>query len=142
VDDKGLITWQYALEGKDKLGNEVTDMEVYKLLYQEKLQRYADSLAKDDANALYWAATQVQYDTKAKENIFAFTITEEFIDNNAELQKFFEESSIRFIMGDSDIDKDWDKYKADYLSMGGEAVRQSLLKAYNANTGKNLTFAD
>ena len=65
------------------------------------------------------------------------------IEKNADLvKKYFEESSIRFIMGEQDIDTEWEKYKAEYLAMGGEAVRQSQLKMYNENKGTNYTFRE
>ncbi len=143
TDEDGLITWYWGNNGgKDREGNEVTDMEVYKLLYNEPLQRYADSLDKSPANVLYAAATEVQYATPVRENLFAFIRTEEYLDNDAELKKFFEENSIRFIMGEKDIETEWEQYKADYLAMGGEEVRQSLLKAYNEKMGTEYTFRE
>ncbi|MDL2233012.1 extracellular solute-binding protein [Ruminococcaceae bacterium OttesenSCG-928-L11] len=136
------ITWCYSMDGKDRLGNEVTDMEVYKLLYNEKLQRPVDSLGDDMASVLYGKATDIQFASTSRENIFAYTKTPEYVENNAELERYFTENAIRFIMGDRNLDTEWEQYKDGYLSMGGEIVRQSLLKAYNDKTGTSYTFKE
>lgn len=142
TDGDGLVTWTWGHEGKDRLGNEVTDMEVYKLLFQEPWQRYADSFNDSPANRMYTLSTEVETASTSRENLFAFCLTDEYLENIAELKKYFEESSIRFIMGEQDIDTEWEKYKAEYLAMGGEAVRQSQLKMYNENKGTNYTFRE
>lgn len=135
------IAWTYQVDGKDKLGNEITDMEVYKMLFQERIQRNTHQVLEGLQNSLYWDASVVQFATPAKQNLFAYTRTEEYLLNNSELLKYFTENAIRFIMGEKDIETDWDRYVAEYLSMGGEAVRDSLLAAYNEKMGTNYTFA-
>lgn len=142
LDKNGVVSWQYGMDGKDRLGNEVSDMETYKLLFNEQLQRYAHSLADDLGNKLYWQSTQIQFASPSKENLFAFTKTPQYTENNAELTRYFTESAIRFIMGVKDLDTDWEEYTQGYLNMGGEAVRRSLLEAYNAKMGTAYTFAE
>ncbi len=142
TDENNVITWYWGFEGKDRNGEEVTDMELYKLLYNEPLQRVIDGMGTDKASQLYAASTKSQEKVPSREDLLAFTRTDEYLEYNAELQKYFEENSIRFIMGEKDIETEWEQYKSEYLAMGGEKVRQSLLKAYNENFGTDYTFAE
>lgn len=142
LDKDGKLIWTYEVDGKDRLGNEVTDMEVYKLLGHEDINRQVYAVTPGDHNEAYWGGTQAQFNTPVKQNIFAMTLTDEYITLNSELEKFFVDNSIRFIMGEKDIDKEWDAYKQEYMRMGGEEVRQSLLKDYNEKMGTNYRFAD
>jgi putative aldouronate transport system substrate-binding protein len=142
LDSNGALKWTYEIDGKDRLGNEVTDMEVYKLLSREKLARQIYGVSEGDSNKAYWDASLVQFDAPVRENIFALVTSDEYITLNPELEKYFIDNSIRFIMGEKDIDKEWDAYKQEYMRMGGEEVRQSLLKVYNERMGTNYTFAD
>ena len=91
---------------------------------------------------MYTLATEVEIASKSRENLFTFCLTDEYLENIAEMKKYFEESSIRFIMGEQDIDTEWEKYKSEYLAMGGETVRQSQLKMYNESKGTNYTFRE
>lgn len=70
------------------------------------------------------------------------TRTDEYIQHYSELEKYYQENSIRFIMGELDLDNDWDQYKSNYLSMGGDTMRQSLLEEYNRTFGTSYTFKD
>lgn len=66
--------------------------------------------------------------------------TPEFQKFNSEVKKYANESFIRFIMGDLSLDKDWATYVADWKKKGGDEIRNSLLKAYNAKNGTSATF--
>lgn len=143
TDDNGNIVWTWGTNGgKDANGVEVTDMELYKFLYNEPIQREVDSMGTEISSKMYGDATVVQANSTSRADIFAFTRTDEYMEYHTELEKYFEENSIRFIMGEKDIDTEWDQYKSEYLSMGGEEVRQSMLKAYNESHGTSYTFRE
>lgn len=74
-------------------------------------------------------------------DLFLGLTTEEYVSNHSNLETFVKESGIKFITGEADLEADWDNYVQTYLSMGGEAVRTSLLDAYNALNGTSYTFA-
>lgn len=143
TDEDGNITWYWGVNnGMDRNGVEVTDMELYKLLYNEPIQREVDSMGTDLASVLYGTATEAQEESTSRENIFAFVRTDAYMEYHTELEKYFQENSIRFIMGEKDIETEWEQYKSEYLSMGGEAVRQSMLAAYNESHGTDYTFRE
>lgn len=143
TDDSGLINWYWGLnDNKDRNGVETTDMQVYKILYNDPLQRYTDTFNTTVGGKLRVLGSEVQLATPSTKNIFAYTLTDEYLEYNTELEKYYQESAIRFIMGEWDIETKWDSYVSDYLNMGGETVRQSMLEAYNKNRGTSYTFAE
>lgn len=75
-------------------------------------------------------------------NLFTMLLTDEYTEYNTELINIFNTNMLAFIIGEKDIETKWDAYVAEYLNAGGEEVRQSLLKAYNAANNTNYTFAE
>ncbi len=75
-------------------------------------------------------------------NLFTMLLTDEYTEYNAELTNIFRTNMLAFIMGEKDIETEWDAYVAEYLNAGGEEVRQSLLKVYNEANGTDYTFAE
>lgn len=143
LDENGDICWNWLVnDNKDRNGVETTDMELYKLVYHDGFQRPADRLGDSISAKMYGDATDMEKDCPTIADLFENTRTEEFFDYYTELEKYYQENSIRFIMGELDIEKDWDKYKSEYLSMGGEALRQSLLTEYNSVFGTDYTLND
>ena len=76
------------------------------------------------------------------QNLFMGMYTDEYNSLNSELKTYYTNQTVKFIMGDLDLEKDWDTYVSTYLSMGGQKVRDSLLEKYNAEHGTNYVFAD
>ena len=68
--------------------------------------------------------------------------TEAYTELFGEVDTYFRTSELAFIMGEKDIDAEWDNYVETYLSMGGEEIRQSQLEEYNKAFGTNCTFAE
>ena len=137
-------TWYWGVnDNKSKSGKyEITDMEVYKMLFHEDWQAQANALVDTPASKLHTAGSDMRYVEPAREDVFCMFLTDEYIENNAELKTFFKTNMLAFIMGEKDIETDWDAYVKEYLSMGGEATRQSQLAAYNAAYGTACTFAE
>ncbi len=137
-------TWYWGVnDNKSKSGKyEITDMEVYKMLFHEDWQAQANALVDTPASKLRTAGSDMRYVEPAREDVFCMFLTDEYIENNAELKTFFKTNMLAFIMGEKDIETDWDAYVKEYLSMGGEATRQSQLAAYNAAYGTTCTFAE
>ena len=75
-------------------------------------------------------------------DLFMGLTSDDFVSYNSDLESYVKEAGIKFITGESDLDKDWDSYVSTYLTMGGEQVRTSLLAAYNELNGTSYTFAD
>lgn len=48
---------------------------------------------------------------------------------------------LKFILGDESFDN-WDDYVSKWKSLGGEEVRQSMLKEYNAQHGTDYSFVE
>ncbi len=141
--EKDLTTWTFGMEGKDKLGNAITDMEVYKILGNNPIQYQTYYLdAESLSQQMYAGAVGAINESPILSNLFIGLTTEETKVFAAELTKYMTEMSIKFITGDASLDSDWDTYVSTYLKMGGDTVRQSLLKMYNGMNGTSYTFAD
>ena len=136
-------TWTWGINGnKSKSGQyETTDMEVYKMLYHEDWQAQAHELEETVANIQYVSGSDMRYVSPIHEDLFCMFVTDATIEYKSELDTYFNTNMLAFIMGEKDIDADWDAYVEEYLSMGGEEERQSQLEAYNATFGVEATFA-
>lgn len=143
VDANGDICWNWLVnDNKDKNGVETTDMEIYKLMYNDTFQRPGDSLGDSLSAKMYGDASETEKDCPTVQDLFMNTRTDEYTQYYSELEKYYQENSIRFIMGELDLEKDWDEYKSSYLSMGGETMRQALLNEYNEKHGTSYTFQE
>ena len=142
-DEKQEATWTIDLDGVSKSGKYTsTDMQVYKLFNHAGWEAQGDGLIQAPHGQMWKAASAIRYEENVKPNVFCMFKTEEYNDLFGEVDKYFRTSMLAFVMGEKDIDAEWDNYVKTYLSMGGEAIRQSQLKEYNAAFGTNCTFAE
>lgn len=141
-EEKNLTTWYTGInDNKSKSGAyETTDMEVYKMLYHEDWQAQENALRDTIESKLYNIGSDMRYEEPVREDIFCMYLTDAYVEYHAELDTFFSTNMLAFIMGEKDLDTEWDAYVAEYLSMGGEEERQSQLEAYNEAHGTDYTF--
>lgn len=140
--EKQEIYRDWDIELGSRSGFESSDMEVYKMLYNEQQQAKAFEVSPTYPTSPLIAGSDMRFIEPVRENVFAYVRSAEYAEYKTELSTYFSQNMIRFIMGDRDIDAEWDAYVAEYLSMGGEVVRQSLLKEYNAINGTDCTFVE
>ena len=144
--ETNTTTWTPDLnDGYSKSGKyKSTDTEVYKMLFHEDWQAQANELIADSdpRKAITIAGSDMRYEEPVREDLFSLILTDEYNTYHSELTTFFSTNMLAFIMGEQDIEADWDAYVAEYLSMGGEEVRQSQLAEYNAIFGTDYTFAE
>ena len=142
--EKNETTWTWEFSGGKSLSGkyETTDMEVYKMLYNPLVQNQHYAYSDSPDNVLYDIGSSIRFETPVRQDIFGTIQTEEYIATKADLKTYQEINRLAFIMGEKDIETDWDAYVAEYLSMGGEESRQSRLKVYNETFGTNCTFAE
>lgn len=142
-EEQNLTTWYWGInDNLSRSGHEVTDMEVYKMLYRENWQIQSNMLVDDVINRIRILGSDMRFNEPTRENIFAMMVTPEYLENKAELETYFITNMIAFIMGEKSLDTDWDAYVEEYLSMGGEVARQAQLAAYNETMGTSYTFAE
>lgn len=140
-DEAGNIDWYTGIDGKDKYGNRIGDMQLYRFFYNIPIENSVWHLSDTMANRLYQESSESYMQVPVYSDLFLGLSSEAYVTHNVDLGTFVEESGIRFIMGIADLNDDWDAYVKDYLARGGEAVRTSLLQAYNKRHGTTLTFA-
>lgn len=129
-------------DNKSKSGKyETTDMEVYRILYHEDLNAQTFRLAGTDQYDLLADSSDMRYTEPYREDLFCMLLTDEYVEHHTELDDYFVQNMLAFIMGEKDIDAEWDNYVNEYLSMGGDIERQSQLNAYNESFGTDYTFA-
>ncbi len=134
-------TWYWGNnDHKSKSGIETTDMEVYKMLFHEDVNQQTHALDNQIHSKMFLKGSGMRYDEPVRENVFGLISTNELISYGTELDTYFVENMLAFIMGEKDIDENWDQYTSTYLTMGGETVRQSLLQRYNQLNKTDLTF--
>ena len=137
------LTWHWSLEGKDKFGNEINDMEFYKILGNNSIQNKTLTLLPDEKSYNIQKDQAVRIFTAPYyKNAFIGLSTPELLDLSSETQKYYTNATIKFITGEMDLDAEWENYVAGYLSNGGETVRQSLLALYNERNGTAYEFAN
>lgn len=139
-DENGDLNWYYGIDGKDKEGNEISDMQVYRFFYDIPVENLVRPLTDTFASRLYQKSIEIYTDVTVYPNLFLGLTSDDYVSYNADLESYVKESGIKFITGESNLETDWDNYVNTYLSMGGEAVRTSLLSAYNALNGTALEF--
>lgn len=140
-DEDGQIVWNYTIDGMDKLGNAVTDMQVYRFFYNIPVENQSRTLVDTPAQRLYLESIGVYTTCPTYVNLFMGLLTEEYTQYNSELKAYIKEMGIKFIIGEASLDNDWDSYVSTYMKMGGDTVRQSLLNAYNEKNNTSYTFA-
>ena len=141
-DASGNIDWYFGIDGKDKLGNEIKDMQVYRFFYHIPIENSVRVLSDNFASRLYQQSIATYSGVAVYPDLFLGLTSDAFVQYNSDLETYVKESGIKFITGELDLEKDWDNYVSTYLSMGGEEVRSSLLEAYNTLNGTSLVFAD
>ncbi len=139
-DADGNIDWYFGIDGKDKEGNEVSDMQAYRFFYNIPVENMVRPLSDNFASRLYQKSIEVYTDVAVYPDLFLGLTSSDFVNYNSDLESYVKEAGIKFITGETSLDTDWDSYVNTYLSMGGEAVRTSLLEAYNNANGTSLVF--
>ena len=137
-------TWTSDLNnGVSKSGKyEVTDMQVYKLFNHAGWEAQGDGLIEAPHGQMWKAGSAMRFEEPVKADVFCMFKTEAYTELFGEVDTYFRTSELAFIMGEKDIDAEWDNYVETYLSMGGEEIRQSQLEEYNKAFGTNCTFAE
>lgn len=138
-----MLTWDWTLEGKDIYGNEINDMQFYKILGNNPIQNQS-KLIMDDSKRNLIAKEQVKrvHTAPLIKNEFVGLTTEEYVALSSETEKYFTDYTIKFITGEKSIDDEWDAYVQGYLDVGGEEIRQSLLEVYNERNGTDYVFGN
>lgn len=140
MDDAGNVTWYWGMDGKNKNGDEISDMELYKFIENLDLQSRLYKLDESNYGQYRAAGLESCMNAKVYQDLFTGIITDEYTKLNSELESYMDNNITKFIMGELDLDKDWDNFVSTYLNMGGEQVRTSLLNAYNEANGTSYTF--
>lgn len=142
MNDAGEVTWYWGLEGKNRRGDAISDMEIYKFIENLALQQKLYLLDESDYGAKRTAGIGACMEAPVYDNLFMGMYTDEYNRLNSELKAYYTNMTVKFIMGEMDLDKEWENYVKTYLSMGGESVRSSLLAKYNETHGTSYTFAE
>lgn len=140
MDADGNVTWYWGMDGKNKNGDDISDMELYKFIENLDLQSRLYKLDESNYGQYRAAGLESCMNAKVYQNLFNGIITDEYTKLNSELESYMDNNITKFIMGELDLSKDWDNFVSTYLSMGGEQVRTSLLNAYNEANGTTYTF--
>ena len=140
MDDAGNVTWYWGMDGKNKNGDEISDMELYKFIENLDLQSRLYKLDESNYGQYRAAGLESCMNAKVYQDLFTGIITDEYTKLNSELESYMDNNITKFIMGELDLSKDWDNFVSTYLNMGGEQVRTSLLNAYNEANGTSYTF--
>ena len=141
-DENGTVDWFFGIDGKDKLGNEVSDMQCYRFFYNIPIENSVRVLSDGMDSRLYRKSIEVYTDVEVYPDLFMGLTSNDYVTYFSDLETYVKEAGIKFITGEYSLDTDWDNYVKTYLSMGGEKVRQSLLTAYNDVNGTSLVFAE
>ena len=136
------VTHIAGILGEDTKGAEVTNtnMEVYAIFLRSDL--YSERFISDN---IYSTAQKKGY-TNASNNplirdLFIGLRTDEKNEFAADVTKYEDEMRMKFILGDESFDN-WDKYVEKWKSVGGEKIRQSLLKRCNQLNNTSYTFLE
>ena len=141
--DNNMLTWSWQVDNTDAYGNSINDMEYYKVLGNTSIQNQATLMLEDsDRNNILKEQVTRVYTAPVIRDVFVGLTTNEYAALSAETTKYYTDYMIKFVIGEKDIDEEWDSYVQGYLDVGGEAIRQSLLELYNANNGTNLVFGN
>ncbi|MEG2264394.1 MAG: extracellular solute-binding protein [Acinetobacter sp.] len=139
--DTNKTTWCWAVDGKNKAGESITDTEVYKVLRQPYVQVQSDELSERFGNQLRFQSFQICTGCDLIRNLFLGINTAEYQEMNADVEAYTNEMRIRFILGEASLENDWDAYVVDWLKKGGDKIRQSQLMVYNETNGTDYHFA-
>ena len=91
-------------------------------------------------NPPYWVYIRAAADQPLLDNLFEGIITPEVQTFIADLNKYEEESFIKFVTGTMSIDQFADYVKL-WKDKGGQKIQESLLKEYNKRKGTSFTLA-
>ena len=141
-DDAGLLTHIAVLNQTDVNG---------KSIIPENLELYSPLIRWDIYPNRYFLTDMVSVHNKEGlirsgeiaqiRDVFVGLVTEEAIAYIPDLSKYEQEMMLGFILGSESLDN-WDAYVSQWKALGGEEVRQSLLKAYNEQYGTSYTFLE
>jgi ABC-type glycerol-3-phosphate transport system substrate-binding protein len=84
------------------------------------------------ASKIYQTAILRQNELEAPVSWDDIYLVPEVAEYGAALNSFVDEHMVRFIMGDLDIDRNWDTYVAEWGRRGGNAIADALTKAHTA----------
>ncbi len=140
MDENSKVTWYWGLDGKNRKGDTISDMELYKFIENLGLQAQLYTLDQSNYGAKRTAGIAAATNAPVYKNLFLGLTTEEYTKLNSELKTYYTNQAVKFIMGELSLENDWDNYVSTYLSMGGDTVRQSLLDAYNEWNGTSYSF--
>lgn len=116
-------------------------MQAYRFFYNIPVENLVRPLSDTFSSRLYQQSIDIYTDIAVYPDLFLGLTSNDYVTYTSDLETYLKESGIKFITGEWDLEADWDNYVSTYLSMGGEAVRTSLLEAYNAANGTALEFA-
>lgn len=140
--DDGSLEWVYTTTGKDALGNDTTDMQVYRFFYNIKIENESKVLGGSYSDEKWAQSIEVYTDIATIPNLFLGLTTEDYVTYSSDLVTYVKEMGTKFITGEADLATGWNGYVDTFLSMGGDTVRNSLLSLYNEKNGTELTFAE
>lgn len=141
-DENGkIVTWANGVL-LDGTPIDVTTVEMYKLLYHEKEQASLYDASLSEKDRLLVEGDRQRQNNPYYKDLFAYLVTDKSNELGSTVTNFFHQSMLEFIKGEKNFEADWDAYVETYLSMGGEAIRQSKLDLYNDTYGTNYVFAD
>ncbi|MEN6314822.1 MAG: hypothetical protein ABFD25_11290 [Clostridiaceae bacterium] len=136
------VTYIGSMVGKDVKGAEInnTNISVYMMFNREDL--YSERFIGDTTftNAQKNGYEKATFSPLISD-LFVGLRTDEKNEFAADVTKYEEEMRMKFILGEESFDN-WSKYVDKWKSVGGEKVRQSLLKVYNQKYGKSYTFLE
>lgn len=101
---------------------------------------YTSEYRQYQMSTLWYSSVPLRYDKHPNETALKLVFTQDEIDNVSEiessLRSYVEESMARFILGDLDVEKDWDSYKAELEGIGLDYYLETAQTAYDRLNGK------
>jgi putative aldouronate transport system substrate-binding protein len=142
TDDAGKVDHIAVLNREDLNGKTVVpeNMEFYSLLIRWDIypERY---FLTDMVSVMNKEALERSIEVPLIRNTFIGISTDEGITYIPDLARYELEMQIKFILGEESLNN-WDNYVNKWKSLGGEEVRQSLLREYNAQNGTDYIFLE
>ena len=121
-----------------------------KLFQQNKLTAYAAWTATTDRKFENWKNNEPHrypYALKAANaNLYLSDmygiITDTYNTLFPDIKKIEEEWFIKFVTGNADIEKDWDKYVAQWKKKGGVEILESMVEVYNERNNTKIVVGE
>jgi putative aldouronate transport system substrate-binding protein len=143
--ENGKVTWiaSQAADKKDSKGNaiDVADVSMYYMFQRVDLYPEYFTTTNSEMDKLSAFNFAKASNIKIIKNVFMGITTKELTDKSPEVYKYENDMRLKFILGQEPFEN-WDKYAENWKKLGGEEMRQSMLKVYNKQTGKNYTFLE